>query len=527
MGMNSNHSNLVFDREIDNCKDWLETKVTNACGHSSEVLLDCLMQRLVEISLCPYASTVTLLCCKTTDKFFPAPGTKIDCTRANMEIGSGHISVTPRQWLANQFDFFLHWSHCFMAIFAIKKTLKKDLPATLVFEVGEESLFKDGNDEQFVNYCRRGPIAPLREGKRFIVQSISKNISSCNPDFDYSRKPLISLLRETSLGVLGRFRLLINHCVSFFAYMSATFRLPQLSLLGRDIAYSSIFFELDRRGLIESVVLTTGSYFNQPPWVRELPQSKVHMVWYSQSAEPIIFASDNVASYIPNFRWIRAGVHWVWTNAFAEYIRAFARDATINVVGPIVWYMPEINTPAKNVLQIVIIDVPPFGDGIALLNGVFPNYYNPKNLLSFVNDIISLKHELAKTFQLPVSFSLKTKRAYNVTTVDGAAVYDREYSDYLEELASRESISLEQPSKNLYSMLSGCHLAIVYPFSSPAYIAEYLNVPCIYYDPTKTITRHDFGDSQTLINFANSPDDLLKAAFLALSSAFPDKITAN
>lgn len=524
--MNSNHSNLAFDREIDHAKAWLETKMTDACGYSSGVLLDCLMQRIVKISLCPYGSAADLLG-KTSDSCIPAPGTKINCTRAYLETGSGHVTITPKQWLANQFDFLLHWAFCFISILTVKNINKSDLPATLIFDVGQECLIKDGNDEQFVNYCRMGPITPLREGKRIVVQSVLKNFSSCSRDFSYSRRPLNCLLQETRLGFLGRSRLLLNHSISFFSYMSAAFRLPQFSLLGRDIAYSSIFFELNRRGLIESVVLTTGSYHSQPLWMRELPPSKVHMVWYSQSAEPIIYASDNVASYIPNFRWIRAGVHWVWTNAFAEYIRGFACNATTRVVGPIVWYMPELSVPAKNELQIAIIDVPPFEDGIALLDGVFPNYFHPKNLFSFVKDVISLRQELEKTFHLPVSFVLKPKRPFNALILNGCAAEDSNYSDYLEKLAIAKLITLENPSKNLYSMISGSRLVIVYPFSSPAYLAEYLNVPSIYYDPTGTIVRHDFGDSQSLINFANCPDDLLKAAITALSSDLSDAATVK
>lgn len=521
MNINSNHSNLAFDREIANSKSWIETKITDACGYSSGVLLDRLMQRIAEIGLVPYTSMVKLLYeTATTDNCFPAPGSKINCARAYMEIGSGRITVTPRQWLSNQLDFLIHWVYCLIAILDRGGICKNDLPATLLFEIGEESLFKDGNDERFIDYCRRGPITPLREGKRFIVQSTLQNFSSSNPDFKYSSKPLICLLRETRIEILKRLRLLANHWFGFFAFIFATFRLPPLSLLGKDIAYSSIFFELKQRGLIESVVLTIGSYSSQPLWTRELQRSKVHMVWYSQSAEPIIYAADNVASYIPNFHWIRAGVHWVWTTAFAEYIKAFTLDAAIKVVGPIVWYMPELKPPTKNALRIAIIDVPPFEDGISSMLGVFPNYYHPKNLFSFIKDIISLKHKLEETFCLPVIFTLKQKRAYNTLTINGYAAQDRGYSDYLEDLAASKAISLEHHSKNLYSMISESHLAIVYPFSSPAYIAEYLKVPSIYYDPTKTIVRHDFGDTQLLINFTNCPEDLLKVATLALRDTF-------
>lgn len=519
MDVNNNHNNLAFDREINNSKAWLQAKVFDACGYPSEVLLDRLMQRLVQMSLYPYSLAVSILC-RTTNNCFPVPGTQINCGRASMEIGSGKITVTARQLLANQLDFFLRWAFCLIAIVFVKKAGKNDLPAVLVSGIGEESLFVDKNDQRFVNYCRSGPIGPLRLGKRILVQSASKNRSSCESNFSYSRNPLIELLRETRLGVLGRIQLLANHVILFFAYASAVFRLPQLSLLGADFAYSSISFELDKRGLIESIVLTISSYASQPLWVRELHRSRVHMIWYAQNFKPIVYAADKLESDIPNLRWIRVDVHWVWTHAFAEYLRNLCHGKTIEVVGPIVWYMPEIKAPKENLIEIVIFDISPFSNETALNGGEITNYNHPDNLLSFIQDVVSLKSKIEKSFHLPVSLGLKTKRGYN-------AVYDRAYFDYIEKLDSIGAILLEHHSTNIYSLISESHLVIVYPFTSPAYIAEALNVPSIYYDPTGTILGQNFGDSQSLVNFANSPEDLLNTAISALRKVFSNNARIN
>lgn len=512
MSINNNHCNLAFDREIDSCRDRLQAKVFDACGYPSAVLLDRLMQRLVEISRLPYTLSVSTLY-KTTSNCFPAPGTKLNCDRAFMEIGSGRITITSKQWLANQLDFFLHWAFCLIAILTVKKAAKNKLPAVLVLGVGEESLFKNGSDEQFVTYCRVGPIEPLRSGKRFLVQSVSKSVSTNPLAFVYSRRPLVSLLCETKIGFFGRLRLLVKHIILFFAYHSAVFRLPQLSLLGKDFAYSSISFELDRCGLIESIVLTCGNHPAQPLWTRALLRAKVHMIWYSQAAKQIIYASDKLDAAIPNYRWIRVDAHWVWTHAFAEYLNALIGHTSAVAVGPIVWCMPEITPPAKDAIEIAIFDVSPYSNEIAFAYGEIPNYNHPDNLFSFIQDVISLKSGLERTFHLPVSFRLKTKRWYN-------AAYDRAYFDYLEKLRSLGAISLEHHATNVYSLISSSHLVIVYPFSSPAYIADHLSVPSIYYDPTRSILRDDFGDSPSLIKFANSPEALLDAAVSALSSVF-------
>lgn len=513
MSINSNHIFLAFNREINNSRVWLQSKVFDACGYSSGMLTDRLMQRLVEISLKPYTSAVSILC-RTSSICFPLPGSQINCGRAYMEIGSGRITITPKQWLANQLDFFLHWGFCLLATLAVKKAGKNNLPAVLVFGVGEESLFKDGNDEQFVTYCRMGPIAPLCNGKRFFVQCTSANVSSCDLDFRYFRNPLIGLVREVKLEFSGRIRLLINHIILFFAYQSAVFRLPQLSLLGRDFAYSSISFELDRSGFIESIVLTCANHPAQPLWMRALRCANVHMIWYSQAAKQIVYTSDDLDSPIPNYRWIKVDKHWVWTHAFAEYLEAVIGDTSAEAVGPIAWCMPETNSLAKDVIEIGICDVSPYSDEIAFAYGEIPNYNHPNNLFAFVQDVTSLKSRLEKTFHLPVSFRLKTKRGYN-------AAYDRAYFDYLETLNSTGMISLEHHSINIYSFISRSHLVIAYPFTSPAYIADFLNVPSIYYDPTKSIARHDFGDSPSLIHFANCPEELLEASISALRKTFP------
>lgn len=515
MSINNNHNNLAFDREINNSRAWLKTKIFDACGYSSEVLLDRLTQRLVEISLYPYSLAVSILC-KTTSNCFPAPGTQINCGRAFIEIGSGRITVAPKQWLVNQLGFFLHWAFCLLAILSVKKNNGESQPAVLVFEVGDSNLFAGGSDKQFVAYCRRGPIEPLCNGERLIVQSALKKATSSQLDFSYARNPLIHLLREARMGFWGRLRLVGKHLALLFCYMVAATRLPQLSLLGRDFAYSSISFELDRLGLIEAIVLTISSYASQPLWVRELRSAKVHMVWYAQNFKPIVYAADKLESDIPNLRWIRVDTHWVWTHAFAEYLKGLGQDNAIEVVGPIIWYLPEINTPAKNVIEIVIFDISPFNNEVALGGGEITNYNHPDNLFSFIQDIISLKSKIEKTFHLPVSFRLKTKRGYN-------AIYDRAYFDYIEKLNSLGAISLEHHSTNIYSLISGSHLVIVYPFTSPAYIAEALGVPSIYYDPTKSIVGQNFGDSQSLINFADSPEELFNVAISALSKVFSNE----
>lgn len=513
MKINSNHSNQAFNREIDKCRTWLQVRTFNACGYSSGVLLDRLTQRLAEIGHYPYASTVSRLC-KTGSDCFPTHGSKINCDHAFMEIGTGRVIVTPKQWLSSQLDFFMHWAFCLIAILTIKTSRKNAQPAVLVFGVGEEALFKNGSDEQFINYCRFGPIGPLRNGRRFFIQSTTKDALSSNTEVTYSRNPLIGLLRESRLGFLGRLGLLAKHLALCFAYFWVTIRFPSLSLLGKDFSYSSISFELDSRGLIDSMLLTCSSYTSQPLWVRGLHRSVAHMIWYAQNWRPLAYTADKVVADLPQLRWIRVDTHWVWTHAFASYLKALGHVKAIEVVGPILWYLPEIITPPRDAIEIVVFDAPPVSDDALLRGGgEITNYYRTENLYAFIRDITALKIEIEQIFCLPVRFRLKIKRDYNPT-------YDKGYFDHLEKLNALGNLTLEAPTTNLYTLISGSHLVIAYPFSTAGYISESLKVPVIFYDPTGAVLRQDFGDSQSLINFANSPEMLRNVALLALSLTF-------
>lgn len=500
MLINSNHCNVAFDREIDNCNDWLKTKVTDACGYSSSTLRDRLLQRVVEIGLCPYVRAVKASG-DTKSRSFPVSGMEIDCREAFLEMGSGRISFAIKQWLRGIFGFLLHWVFCFFVIISVSKNNKSKLPAVLIYGVGEDVVFASGDDSQFINFCRKGPIATFRTGRKLLVEYVSSGASSSSDDFSYSRRPHISLIRQVPIGVFGRIHLLAKHGRLFFGYFNAVWSCPSLLLLGRDFAYSAIFQELDRNRLIESVVLTCSNYISQPLWFRALKHAKVHMIWYAQNWRPIGYRDDGVTSNVPSLRWLRVDTHWVWTKAFAEYLEALIPGADTKVVGPIVWSLPA-DTPTKiDALEIVIFDVSPFDDEVALKGGEISNYFNSENLFTFVENLIILKAELEGALSSRVRLRLKTKRGLK-------AVYDSKYFEYLEKLNAAGIITLEHHSVNIYSLIASSDLVISYPFTSTAYIADYLGIPSIYYDPTGAILRQDFCDSNSLVAFAGSQSEL-------------------
>jgi polysaccharide biosynthesis PFTS motif protein len=83
-------------------------------------------------------------------------------------------------------------------------------------------------------------------------------------------------------------------------------------------------------------------------------------------------------------------------------------------------------------------------------------------------------------------------------------------------LAKQNCIILESPNESIFRLVSESHLVVGYPFTSPLYIADYMRIPSIYFDPTELIVDHNFGGTNTLINFASGQLDLLSKSIKLL-----------
>jgi polysaccharide biosynthesis PFTS motif protein len=88
-------------------------------------------------------------------------------------------------------------------------------------------------------------------------------------------------------------------------------------------------------------------------------------------------------------------------------------------------------------------------------------------------------------------------------------LHDPHYISFIQESSSSElNFKLIPYEANLFSLLSECSLAVVIPYSSPAYVASYLGVPAIYYDPTRELLPTN--EQSSLIFFASGRDELIR-----------------
>ena len=502
--LNSNHVYRKFDDIVARVSKWLEPQINELSGFSKEIILDRLAQRVAEVAVGPYAQAVNIMGRYPDDIFY--------CKQVGIDPLSGELSIGVKAFCINQFRFVSRWFYGLLAIvFCWAHDEKR--PCTLLYGVGEESIFISSSDIRFIEYCKAGPIAPLSSGKKFYIQMAGSRNSTMPNDFSYCPEPLIQATREAKIGFFPRLKLLISHTQALIQYQQAIFRLPFLSLLGGDFAYIGIMRQLIKTRSIDNIIITTSNYSSQPLWMRNLKSVEVHMISYSQNWKPIFYKEDNFDSDVPNLRYMRVNVHWVWTKAFAKYIQGLCSDCEVKVVGPILWSMPKEHKKNSSILRIAIFDVPSLSDEVMREYGEITNYFSYTNVSKFLMDVILMQSKLKKHLNIDVQMVLKTKRAYV------KSAYQMKYYELLNKLERDGEIKVLPPEANIYEIISDSDLVISYPFTSINYVADFLKKQSVYYDPTGSIVNHDFSDSQTLIKFINSTEELLSGTIKLLDKA--------
>ena len=88
MSINTNHSNIQFEKEFLSIKKWIKKQVPGICGYSSETVQARLMQYLVSVSLPAYAETTYALVKKNMDPF-PFKDRVLDFGGGTVELDTG------------------------------------------------------------------------------------------------------------------------------------------------------------------------------------------------------------------------------------------------------------------------------------------------------------------------------------------------------------------------------------------------------------------------------------------------------
>lgn len=461
---------------------WLETRLPIEDDYPPAAVANRIGQNLVRLLLNPFLRD-SMKRLGAGLGYPPTVDPVLRCAGMRIDTASGATTLTAMMWLKSMGEYWLHWSHIMAAMlrsFMGRRNAPVG-PATLVIGVGPENISVEGHDRRFAGFCREGPVTPLAAAKRLVVQ-LSVKMSSTDPRIEYAHFPMLHLLRDIPRRALAA--LLVRHIVLAVRFMALTMCYPMLALIGRDIAYHALAGTLNRRGMIENVVITNSNYFQQFLWMTDLPDRRwqLHMVWYSMNHHTMVYREDPVTGIFPSYRYLRADHHWVWTPGQADFLRALDIPGAMHSVGPILWYLPGARTmrdPA--VLRVAVFDMLPVNREFERNYGLAYNYYATTTMIAFMRDLVDAVRMVIATHKRPVRLLLKHKRGHS-------PIHDQEYLIAVEELVRQSgSIDIVPPETNMFDLLAGCDAAVVIPYSSPAYVAAHVRTPALYYDPTESL----------------------------------------
>lgn len=517
----------AFDELVDRIIAWM-TKVARGVGRYDEVAVaKRTVQRVVEIAAGPFANDVIrhqLLGSETAPSgacVWRCGGLVIDATGVTRP-GIGLL-------VRSLGRFFLDWCRVlWLHLTGVARRVPWPAQrAVLLLGLGA---FIDGcrDDARFAAYCRGGPIHPLRDATRIIIETRRRPVPIWPDVFGYATNPLLTLAQRSHSSPGETTRFLVEHFRALASFVIAVCRVPVVCLLARDFAYHAMVWSLNRRLLIEAFVMTHSTQLGQPLWMTDLPARNytTHIIWYSTNSSPLVYAGDNaergagvVRPAIPWIRHVRVDTSWVWTEAYADYLRRLGVPGNMRAIGPILWYLPEAPSIQRNdaEIRLAVFDVTPVSHEMKQRLGLVQHYYRTDTMIRFIEDIVAAARALEEQIGKRALIALKPKRAYE-------PIHDSRYIAFVERL-SRSTIEFEvlPPETNMFSLVSGSDVTVVIPYSSPAYVASHLGRPAVYYDPTGQLVPSYEEDEW--ISFASGREDLVKTLRMALESVGRSRAT--
>lgn len=357
-----------------------------------------------------------------------------------------------------------------------------------IIGTGASDVIRDGSDERFVEFCRKGPVSTLHAPAVMMVQHGGDMDSGTDSGIFYARRPLYRLMRVSSTGWLQRLGVAQSLLRASVAALVTTPFDPRQALLMRDLMEAVVVRALVRVGSLREVIITNSAATRQATWIRD-GSVPCAMVWYSENSKGLWWTGIHDAE-MPMYRHLQVGVHWVWTEGHANWLRSLGHSGTIHVVGPILWYLPRAAraNPATNVLWVTVFDIIPVVEEFAEELGFTDNYYSVDRCVAFLRGVVAAAEGARAQTGLPIQVRIKPKRLQP----KAAPGYARE----VDALLGVGALSRMDTSADLFDATRESLISVVQPFSSPALVATDSGCLACYFDVAQVLEQPRFLSSK-------------------------------
>ena len=121
---------------------------------------------------------------------------------------------------------------------------------------------------------------------------------------------------------------------------------------------------------------------------------------------------------------------------------------------------------------------------------------------SFLDDVLFVTKEVGRINGIKLDVILKHKRV-------PSPQHDHTYFEYVSKLCRENAgLQLAEEDANLFALINSCDLVVAIPYASPAYIANYLGIPSVFYDPTNEVLPTN--EKLPLVNFSGSKENFIE-----------------
>ena len=429
------------------------------------------------------------------------------CAGMQINLGTGETALNFKLLIINLAKFAALW---FLVIGYFLRSLTSrgcnNDPAVLIYGVPDAVLRMNGSTQVFEQFCSNGKLIVLSGAAKHIVQ-VPRPVSGVNKNkFIYARIPLLTLLSSSCLSLKGLLIFFKQHVLSFFCYIQLIIRMPIASLLWRDFAFHAAAMALNRENLIHANIITTTNFGEQYLWMNDLPDRKFQtfMALYSTNITPIVYKEDRLEVFHPILRHLRVDVMWIWEASFKNVLNRIGIICKTQVAEPVLWYLPDVqNSKAKSdSFRICVFDVTPMNKEALSNRGLRGNYWSTDTMKSFLDDVLFVAKEVGRINGIKLDVILKHKRV-------PSPQHDHTYFEYVSKLCRENAgLQLAEEDANLFALINSCDLVVAIPYASPAYIANYLGIPSVFYDPTNEVLPTN--EKLPLVNFLGSKENFIE-----------------
>lgn len=260
-------------------------------------------------------------------------------------------------------------------------------------------------------------------------------------------------------------------------FLQGNFVIPMMS---REVMLAKLVQYTDRDHLPKRYLFHNSGFFFRPLWtyIAQNKGCQIILYYYSTSDLWLQTKEGDANRYNP-YHIMTWPEYWIWNEHQLNFLNRFLTyDFKYKIVGPI-WFSSTSTKSLKKLPEkgIAVFDIEPFRDSYQKKIWYPVDYYSYKLAKEFFQDLAEIANKNN------INLFIKRKR-FNKNAHKG-------YLKMLDNLSKQKNIYYIDPAIAAKTLIEHSLATITMSFSTTATIANLLNYPSVFYDPSEKTLQND------------------------------------